>query len=178
MSQALTVETFVAQVGPQLVRALTVHVGDRETAEDLAQETLVRCIERWSRVAGADRPDAYAFRVAFNLANSRWRRLRRRQELTGRPAPWPASGEPAGDRAEARDDVEPEDVLTVRSELAALPGRQRAAVVCRHLLGFDVRTTATVLGCAEGTVKSLTSQGLEKLRRRLAEPQFLEGVEP
>ena len=171
----------MADVGPRLVRALTVHVGDRDVAEDLAQETLVRCIERWSRVEAADRPDAYAFRVAFNLANSRWRRLRRRREATGRPTSWSVDeveGSTSATASTSADGIDADDVLVIRSELAALPHRQRAAVVCRHLLGFDVRTTAAVLGCAEGTVKSLTAHGLERLRARLRQPTFLEGVEP
>jgi DNA-directed RNA polymerase specialized sigma24 family protein len=36
--------------------------------------------------------------------------------------------------------------------------------VLRHYLGFSVADAAVALDCAEGTVKSLTSQGLDRLR--------------
>lgn len=59
------------------------------------------------------------------------------------------------------------DVLMVRAAVAALPPRQRTAVVLRHLADLPVREVAGVLGCAEGTVKALTSQGLTAMRERL-----------
>ncbi len=144
---------FLTQARPLLVRALTAHTGSRPVAEDLAQDALVRCIERWDELAGVANRPAWAMRVAFNLAASRWRRLavERRHHRERPPDPPPT-----------------EELLALRQALDALPARQRAAVICRHLLGFDVRATAAALGCAEGTVKSLTSKGLGAIRSRLA----------
>ena len=143
---------FLTEVRPLLVRALTAHTGSRPAAEDLAQETLVRCVEHWADLADVTNRPAWAMRVAFNLATSRWRRLavehRHRREAVADP--------PATD-----------DILALRLVLDSLPPRQRAAVICRHLLGFDVRATASALNCAEGTVKSLTAQGLATIRARL-----------
>ena len=48
--------------------------------------------------------------------------------------------------------------------LARLPGRQRACVVLRYFEELDVRETAALLGCSEGTVKSQTSRALDSLR--------------
>jgi DNA-directed RNA polymerase specialized sigma24 family protein len=48
--------------------------------------------------------------------------------------------------------------------LAALPPRMRAVVVLRYWLDYDVRETAAVLGCSEGTVKSQSKVGLDRLR--------------
>jgi RNA polymerase sigma factor (sigma-70 family) len=66
-------------------------------------------------------------------------------------------------------DDEPADVtdaLAVRAAVAALPPRQRAAVVLRYFADLSVDQTAAVLGCAPGTVKSLTSQAIASLRDR------------
>lgn len=144
---------FLTEVRPLLVRALTAHTGSRPVAEDLAQEALVRCIERWDELTVVANRRAWAMRVAFNLAASRWRRLavEHRHRRTVAPDPPPT-----------------DELLALRHALDRLPARQRAAVICRHLLGFDVRATAAALGCAEGTVKSLTFQGLAAIRSRLA----------
>jgi RNA polymerase sigma factor (sigma-70 family) len=50
--------------------------------------------------------------------------------------------------------------------VAALPRRQRAALVLRYFSDLSVDRTAEVLGCAPGTVKSLTSQAIASLRDR------------
>jgi DNA-directed RNA polymerase specialized sigma24 family protein len=45
----------------------------------------------------------------------------------------------------------------------------RAAVVLRHWLGYDVGECAQLLGCSEGTVKSQTARGLDRLRDLLSD---------
>jgi RNA polymerase sigma factor (sigma-70 family) len=56
--------------------------------------------------------------------------------------------------------------VAVRAAVAALPPRQRAAIVLRYFADLSVRVTAAVMGCAEGTVKALTSKAISALRAR------------
>ena len=53
--------------------------------------------------------------------------------------------------------------------LATLPERQRAALVLRYYADLPGSEIATMLGCREGTVKSLIHRGLEKLREKVGE---------
>lgn len=121
-------------------------------AEDLAQEAMVRLVERWDEVRTLADPWAWVVRVALNLATSRWRRLQtalRRRHLI------------------ASDDVHYDS--TAVEALALLDGlspRQRLAVVLRYYAGLSVRDTAELMGVAEGTVKSLCAKGLEAADRR------------
>jgi RNA polymerase sigma-70 factor (sigma-E family) len=139
---------------PRLYGAMLLHTRDRAEAEDLAQEALVRAVERWSTVSRMESPDGWLFRVAFNLAHSRGRRR----------ALWPKVRR----RLVAAGAVEsgPRDLDLARA-LSRLSERQRAAVVLRHYLDRSVRETALVLACSEGTVKALTHQGIESLRRSI-----------
>lgn len=164
--QSFELEQFIEDVGPRLVKMLTVQVGSRAVAEELAQDALVRCIERWETVKRTERPDAWAFKVAFNLAKSSWRRALIARRVNSHAADHRSTS--------ADENVDREELLMLRSALRNLPDRQRAAVVCRHLLGLDVRGTADVLGCAEGTVKALTHQGIASLRHELLQPKLLE----
>jgi len=148
---------FCRALHPKLVGALALHCGDRHLAEELAQETLARVWERWATVRGLDAPAAWAFRVAFNLASSRFRRLAA-ERRAHRRAGVPAAVIPEVDRAEA---------LAVREAVAALPERQRAAVVLRYFADLPVAQVAEILGCEPGTVKSLTSHARAHLRRHL-----------
>ena len=136
-----------------MVASLTLYCGDRHLAEELAQEALARAWERWPDVSTMASPEAWTFATARNLARSRFRRraaerrARRRLERERPPAdPDTAVG------------------LAVRAAVAELPERQRATIVARYYLGYDVAATADLLGCAEGTVKAATSQALDRLR--------------
>ena len=51
--------------------------------------------------------------------------------------------------------------------LQQLRPRQRAAIVLRYYEDLTEAQTADVLGCARGTVKSLVSRGIDRLRQEL-----------
>lgn len=137
-----------------LVGALGLYSGDAAVAEELAQETLLRVCRSWEHVRTCDSPAAWTMRVALNLARSRFRRV-----ATGWRAMATLAARPVSDPAE------PTDVLAVRTAVRALPDRQRRALVLRYYADMSVRETATLLGCPEGTVKTLTRQAIASLRR-------------
>jgi len=144
---------FCRAVWPRVVGALSLSFGDRDVAEDLAQEALVRVLERWSRVREMSNPEGYVFQIGFNLGRSRWRRR----------AAESRANERAHNSADELD-VDSARRLAVRNALRHLTPRQREAVVYRFYLGFDVQETALAMGCRPGTVKALTSQAIEGLR--------------
>jgi RNA polymerase sigma factor (sigma-70 family) len=146
---------FCEALHPSLYGALLLYCGSREVAEDLTQETLLRVWRQWGAVRAMDRPDRWALRVAFNLAKSGFRRLRIARRVAA-----------LSDEGVATDE-DPTDAITVRSAVASLPPRQRAAVVLRYFNDLSVADAAEILGCADGTVKALTSQALANLRSRL-----------
>lgn len=150
------VVAFCRSVHPRLAGSLTLHCGDRGVAEEVAQEALARAWERWAAVSAMDSPERWVYRVAFNLATSRGRRRSAERRARQRLAARPAVGVPDRD-----------DALAVRAAVASLPPRQRAAVVLRYFADLPVADVAEVLGCAEGTVKSLTSHAIAALRDRL-----------
>jgi RNA polymerase sigma factor (sigma-70 family) len=149
--------SFCRSLYPRLVGALSLNCGNREDAQELAQETLSRVLEHWDRLREHDDPEAWAFRTAFNLANSWWRRrvvARRVEELLRRRR---------GDESVPVDATD--DEIDLRRAVATLPRRQREAVVLRYFVDCSVSETAARMGCAEGTVKALTHQAIDTLRQ-------------
>src|SRR5437016_2976755 len=59
-----------------LTSQLYAYLGDRKEAEDVVQEAFLRVWQRWGRLEGCADPMAWFRRVAWNLATSRWRRVR------------------------------------------------------------------------------------------------------
>jgi len=58
-------ELFESQRVP-LFKALCLLTGDRQEAEDIAQDAFVRVLERWERVGGLEDPVGYLYRTAMN----------------------------------------------------------------------------------------------------------------
>lgn len=143
---------FYAAHFHSLTVQLFAHTGDLTEAQDVVQEAFTRALARWTRLASYDDPAAWVRRVAWNLATSRWRRVRtavafaRRQREEVVPGPSP-------------------DRVALVEALARLPERQRRAVVLHYLADLPVGMIATELGVAEGTVKSW----LHRARTTLAE---------
>lgn len=123
---------FCAAEWPQLVRALSLYVGDAHLAEELVQEALLRACRRWTTVSSLESPGGWTWRVATNLANSHFRRRRaglRAQQRIGRDDP-------------THRDPDGGDAVAVRQAVAALPERQRTAVVLRHVLDLSAADAA------------------------------------
>jgi RNA polymerase sigma-70 factor (sigma-E family) len=131
--------------------------GDWHLAQDLTQLTFTKLYRGWRRIERHDVLDQYARRVLLRAYLDERRRPWRREVLTATIDP---------DRP-ARPDGRPDDRVVLRSALMRLPPRQRAALVLRYWVDLSIDETAAVLGCATGTVKSQTADGLANLRRLL-----------
>lgn len=138
---------------PTLVGLLALYTGDRAVGEELAQEALIRACEHWGRVRVMDNRRAWLTRVAINLANSWFRRRFAERRANAR------HGIPA---APAQHDAA--DVIAVRAAVAALPRRQRTALVLRYYADLPAAQVAAQMGCAEPTVRSLTNRAITTLR--------------
>jgi RNA polymerase sigma-70 factor, ECF subfamily len=151
-------EAFCVRVYPGLVGALRLYCGSLEVAEELTQDTLVRACANWEHVATMERPEAWAHRVAINLANSRFRRRA------------------ASRRAAQRDRIEPqaanhdypvEGRLDLERALAVLPRRQRAVMVLRYHLDLPADDVAQVLKISPGAVRMLAQRARQTLATEL-----------
>ena len=157
---------FVAARGTSLLRLARLACGSRDDAEDVLQTSLERAYRHWPKIhPGAD-PEPYVRRIIINAAISR---ARRRAIL--RILPYGTLPEPA--LSDQTSGVELRQILIVG--LRALPSRQRAVLVLRFWEDLTEAQTAEVMGCALGTVKSLTSRGLARLRT-LIDVDLMEGV--
>ncbi len=150
-------DRFVADNANGLVRTAYLMVGDLHEAEDLVQETLFKVASRWPRVSRMENPVAYTRRILVNLAlHGRSKRSRNRAELKATP---PAEVVATAAHLDIHDEL--------FDALAALPPRQRAALVLRYFLDLPEAEVAAALRCSLGTVKSSTSRGLKRLEETL-----------
>ncbi len=140
------------QEHPRLVGMLGLYCGDRDAAEDLAQETLVRLCRDWRKVRKLDAPEWWLHRVAINLAHSHYRRKTTERRALSLLASRDARG------VEEGAGIETLELLT------SLPHRQRAAIVLHYYLDLPVREVASVMEIPEGTAKTLIHRGTRALQ--------------
>jgi RNA polymerase sigma-70 factor (sigma-E family) len=139
---------------PALVRFATALTSDRALAEDVVQEVLIRAYGKWRHIAAMDQPEAYVRRMVTNEYLSWSRRSSRIRHQAD-----PPEQAPAPNHADGHAERE-----AIHAELARLPRRQRTVLVLRYYEHLTDAEIADVLGCPQGTVRSLASRALQTLR--------------
>jgi len=160
------VNEMVSRKLPRLLALASRILGDADEAKDVAQESFLRI---WRQAAswrsGEARFDTWLHRVALNLCHDR---LRKRKE---RPLEDDESGiEPVDSAPRPDEQLE----AAARSEqmaaaLAALPDRQREAIVLQYYQELSNIEAAALMNISVDALESLLSRARRNLRSYLAE---------
>ncbi len=143
-----------------LLAFLVALTGQRETAEDVFQETWIAVMEKIDRFK-PDRPfTPWLFRIARNRAYDKLRAKRRRVFLS--ISPDPEEGIPEPPLLDAIDERVVNRDLLARL-LAKLPAAQRELLWLRFFEGLSLAEIATTTGARLGTVKTRLHRSLRAL---------------
>jgi len=147
-------------------------LGNREEAEDVAQEVFLNLHRNGHRFRQEARFSTFVYRVAVNAALNRQRSLRRRRarveglmqrQESGHDLPYTPRG--------PEDAVLGSELRTrLQREILELVETLRAPLVLHDVEGLPYAEIARVLGVAEGTVKSRIHRARRALRRQLGDP--------
>ena len=119
-----------------------------QRAEDAWQETFLRALRAYDRLAHGQHLRAWVFTIATNVAMDE---LRSRPDL-------PLDGEPSVELR--RDSFRELEHLT-----EGLPPKERAAVVLHYGYDLPYRDIAAALGSSEEAARAAASSGVRRLRR-------------
>jgi RNA polymerase sigma-70 factor (ECF subfamily) len=139
--------------------------GDRQRAEDVVQEVLVRAW-RHPEVSrgGPDGERAWLMTVTRNVAIDVYRAQRSRpSEVGGDALDW-AANQPSSDEIDRAVEA-----WTIAAALEQLPEHHRSVLVETFFRGKSVAEAAATLGIPAGTVKSRSYHALRALRSALVE---------
>lgn len=151
-------------------------LGNREDAEEVAQDVFIRVHRALARFRGDSEFTTWMYRIALNLARNkyRWNKCRGIQKNISIDAPIENSNNGESTFELPDPDGPPDETLlkqemeqTVLEEIQKLPPIYREALVLRNVQELSYEQIAQLLGCKLGTIKSRIARGREELRQRL-----------
>jgi RNA polymerase sigma-70 factor (ECF subfamily) len=132
--------------------------GDRVSAQDVVQETLLRAWRNPAAVADAPSPRGWLFTVAKRIVIDDWRAARRHPETVTDRLPERATADTA------EQTVNRELVLAA---VRTLSRDHREVLLESYFRGKSVEEASAALGVPPGTIKSRTHYALHALRKAI-----------
>ncbi len=130
--------------------------GNRDEADDLAQDALVKAYLACSGFSDGGKFRSWLFKIAHNTFLS----YKRSQETHPQPLPlW------RGEEVQAEDEREHHQDLYLA--LSTLPPKERSAITLFYLNGYSIKEIAAITETSQDAVKQQLSRGREKLRKTL-----------
>ena len=154
---------LVAEQTPRLTRLATRLLGNQADAEEVVQEALLKV---WTKAALWDatrgQPETWIYTICTNLCLDRLRRPKP-------TVPWAEDFDPPdpSPTADAGLEIQARD-RQVAAAIAALPDRQRAAVVLTYQEGLSNAAVAEHLGVSVSALEALLVRARRTLRTHLS----------
>jgi len=151
----------------ELVSTLWFVLGNRDDAQDCAQEAFLRCWRTQEGLAEIQNLRAWIFRVALNNAKDMQRSAwsRRVKPLAGAEPPFVGNGPSPAATAEVQ-----EELTRLRAALMHLRPEEKEVFLLRQNGDLTYEQIAEVNGRPVGTVKTQMRSALQKLRKVLLSP--------
>jgi RNA polymerase sigma-70 factor (ECF subfamily) len=134
---------------------LCAHLGSRDSADDLTQETYARAFAGLHRYAGRSAARTWLIAIARHVCADAVRAAVRIRSL-------PAADDVAPDHAES---------VALTDLLAALDDERREAFVLTQLVGLSYAEAAEVCGCPVGTIRSRVARARALLVSSFGSPE-------
>lgn len=129
--------------------------------QDITQETFMRAYQAYRRLKPGSNYRAWLYKIATNCAYSALRRSRYETSLD--EIELHAGDDPLPDQQAINNEL----LAAAGAIISRLPVKQRAAVVMRHLQGFEYAEIAQALDCTEDSARANVSQAVRRLRHEL-----------
>ena len=169
-------KTFMHEVtGRALVMMESATQGQHGIAMDLVQEAFISLHKSY-----ADKSTDEWYPLFYTILNNKLQDWRRKEARRAQPFSFFRKVSLDDDDVEQNDLVDeralnPAEFLDqamtaeeIQEAIAKLPVRQQQAFMLRAWEGFDTQTTAQIMNCSEGSVKTRYHRAIQALRQTLA----------
>jgi len=164
-------DTVARAYQPGIFRFVLASLRDRDAAETITQECLLRAYQARADFRGDASLKSWLMRIAINLVRNHlrdarlkfWRRTQLRGVDASVAAAWLADEQSSPEAvAQARQRIQ-----SIWSAVAQLPEKQRIVFLLRFGEDMDLLEIADAAGMREGTVKTHLFRALQTVRKRI-----------
>lgn len=144
-------------------------VSDKETAEDIVQETFLRAFRKRKEYRAIANFSTWLFTIAGNLAKSELRRRKRWRLFSLHRDEESDTGIELPDETFRPDKVAESSLADdqIQDAIASLPENYRQVILLRDVEGMAYQEIAEIVDCPVGTVKSRVNRARLKLQQKL-----------
>lgn len=168
---------FIKQVSGRALIMMEAATGHHDVARDLVQESFIALHQHYAK-----RPTSEWTPLFYTILNNRLMDWRRQETRKQKRFAWlrPAIVEDdleldASLLIEDEQNINPAEFLTqeftlqeIQKAIARLPLRQQQAFLLRAWENMDTKTTASIMQCSEGSVKTHYHRAIQTLRLHLS----------
>ncbi|HEX2224255.1 MAG TPA: RNA polymerase sigma factor [Thermoanaerobaculia bacterium] len=154
----MDLERTIQDLAPRLLRYCLGRTGDRDLAEEVAQETLAALARRWRRYGPPESPEGFAFTVARRRA---FRANARRRLFEPLHLMAPGFFHPGPDPEQQA--LQRSDLDHTLAAIRRLPSRDREALLLVVAGGVGTAEGARLLGISVSALKMRVSRARQRL---------------
>ena len=164
-------EAFEQLITPlaQLIWRICWHyTGNRESAEDCGQETMIRIWRSLDSYRGDCALESWVYRIAANCCMDYLRKKKRDKSVSMEPMQ--EQGFDPADPSPGTEEqvVAADEQKRLREAITMLPEDQREALIMTQLEKVPYEEAAKLLGVSEGTIKSRVNRAKARLKEILS----------
>lgn len=144
-------------------------VGNRETSEDIVQETFLRAFRKRTEYRSIANFSTWLFTIAGNLAKTELRRRKRWRFFTLNRDEESNTGWDLPDESFRPDKLAESSIAEwmIQEAISSLPINYRQVILLRDVEGLSYEEISNVIRCPVGTVKSRVNRARLKLQQKL-----------
>ena len=173
VSEMTDFDSVVSQYWPRIFRFILASLRDRDAAETLTQDCLMRAYQGRHSFRGDSSVNTWLMQIAINLVRdfARSRRIQfwKRAQLTAIDPATLGDWLPGGDISPEARAVAKEQMEAVWRVSAKLSERQRTVFLLRFVEDMDLLEIAKATGLKEGAVKVHLFRAVHTVRERIGE---------
>ena len=166
-------ESLLTPLEGRIWRICWHYTGERESASDCAQETMLKIWRSLDSYRGDCAFETWVYRIAANCCLDAMRKARRDRSESIEPLREAGFDPPDPEPGTEEKVIAADRRQRLREGIAQLPEDQREALVMTQLEKIPYEEAAGLLGTTEGTVKSRVNRAKARLREILSEEREL-----